>query len=72
MTLREFIIKEGCGEKCCAKDFDDEEKFEGEEKELKDDSDKKEKKSKKHSKKDEDEEDVCPECGKKFSECECC
>lgn len=69
MTLREFVIKEGCGEKCCAKDFDDEEKLEDEEKDLKDDSDKK-KKSKKHDDGEEDE-DVCPQCGKKFSECIC-
>ena len=24
MTLREFVIKEGCGEKCCANDFENE------------------------------------------------
>ena len=72
MTLREFVIKEGCGEKCCIKDFEDkeldDEKLEGKEKD--DDADKKKKKSKKHD--DEEDEDVCPECGKKFSECKCC
>lgn len=77
MTLREFIIKESCDHKCCAKDFDDEklekddefEEKESKEKDSKDDSDKKKKKSKKHD--DEEDEDVCPECGKKFSECKC-
>ena len=79
MTLREFVIKEGCGNKCCAKDFDDEElekddELEGKESKEKDSEDDADKKKKKKSKKhdDEEDEDVCPECGKKFSECKCC
>ena len=78
MTLREFIIKESCDHKCCAKDFDDEElekdELEGKKSEKDDSEDDSDKKKKKKSKKhdDEEDEDVCPECGKKFSECKCC
>jgi len=50
MTLREFIIKESCDHKCCAKDFDDEklekddefEEKESKEKDSEDDNEEKE------------------------------